>query len=412
MSTILDSEATFIHRAKEAGLTQPWIDALKTESLATFAKLSFAVTTPGVPASDAQVVNFLGTLRGGVNATIAEQSAFKRILFEAQTLMIHNLKSSIKGDDAAIQKMAPQEREARLKNLRDELKGIDISGPLEPAHSVYDLCADMIEKNQIVYLSPSKCLSRQQELLGAKPEKELQLDATKTGLVVKEQASNTEITLSSDLALHQAIQRRNIAVALTQLVSFDVIRKWTDRLFAMYAQVPAGGFHKISQAQLLRADRQAFISMAEAFTGSLRDNSGPDKPLDSLVAKLETDVTVTYHMLPVPVVNSVAAFVGNKTDSDKASASGAKRKMQAGNSVDPPPKAQFVRKGGKSSGKSKQRRDPMPQGLQGMHSRTPKGEPICFSYNLGTCKLGDKCTRRHVCMVPGCYKNHPQIEHQ
>lgn len=410
MSTILDSEATFVHRAKEAGLTEPWIEALKAESLATFAKLSFAITTPGVPASDAQVVAFLGALRAGVNATIAEQSAFKRILFEAQTLMIHNLKSSIKGEDAAVQKMAPQEREARLRNLRQELRGIDISGPLEPAHSVYDLCTDMIEKNQIVYLSPTKCLSRQQELLGNKPEKELQLDASKTSLVVKEQASSTEISLTSDLALHQAIQRRNIAMALTQLVSFDVVRKWTDRLFAMYAQVPASGFHKISQAQLLRADRQAFISLAEAFTGSLRDNTGPVKPLDNLMARLETDVTVTYHMLPVPLSNNVASFLGK--ESEKSSASNVKRKSPGGSSTDPPPKAQFARKGGKSSGKSKQRRDPMPQGLQGMHSRTPKGEPICFSYNLGTCKLGDKCTRKHVCMVPGCYKSHPQIEHQ
>lgn len=181
MSTILDSEATFVQRATEAGLTIPWVDALKAEALATFAKLSFAITTPGVPASDAQVQTFLGTLRPGVAATIADQSAFKRVLFEAQTLMIHNLKSSIKGDDATIQRMAPPEREARLQKLRLELKGIDISGPLEPAHSVYDLCTDMIEKNQILYLSPTKCLSRQQELIGAKPEKELQLDSTKDG---------------------------------------------------------------------------------------------------------------------------------------------------------------------------------------------------------------------------------------
>ena len=36
-------------------------------------------------------------------------------------------------------------------------------------------------------------MSRQQELMGSKPEKELQLDVSKTSLVVKEQASNAEI---------------------------------------------------------------------------------------------------------------------------------------------------------------------------------------------------------------------------
>ena len=40
MSTVLDSEATFEQQAaNEAGLSQPWIDALKNDHMATFAKL-------------------------------------------------------------------------------------------------------------------------------------------------------------------------------------------------------------------------------------------------------------------------------------------------------------------------------------------------------------------------------------
>ena len=67
---------------------------------------------------------------------------------------------------------------------------------MQPAHGLYDLCAAMIERNEISYVSPAKCLSRQQELLGNKPEKEIQLDATKTALVIKEQPSNAEINIS------------------------------------------------------------------------------------------------------------------------------------------------------------------------------------------------------------------------
>ena len=50
---------------------------------------------------------------------------------------------------------------------------MDITGPLEPAHGLYDMCAQMVERNEVAYVSPAKCLSRQQELTGAKPEKEL-----------------------------------------------------------------------------------------------------------------------------------------------------------------------------------------------------------------------------------------------
>ena len=56
----------------------------------------------------------------------------------------------------------------------------------------------MIERNEVAYINPDKCLSRQQELTGAKPEREIQLDATKTSLVVKEQNSSAEININSD----------------------------------------------------------------------------------------------------------------------------------------------------------------------------------------------------------------------
>ena len=72
LASILDSEATFEQQATEIGLSRPWIDALKTNQLGTFAKLSFAITSPGTVAADDQVNRFLNGLRGGVAATIAD----------------------------------------------------------------------------------------------------------------------------------------------------------------------------------------------------------------------------------------------------------------------------------------------------------------------------------------------------
>ena len=67
---------------------------------------------------------------------------------------------------------------------------------------------------------------------------------------------------------------------------------------------------------------------------------------------------------------------------------------------------------GAGKGPKGKKRDPVPQSLKGMHSRTPQGDPICFAFNLGSCKQGATCPRKHVCAVPGCYKAHPQTEHQ
>ena len=110
MASVIDSEATFEQQAIEAGLSQPWIDALKNSGLATMAKLSFAVTTPGTVASDADVTTFLRSIRVGVAPAIADLASFKRILFEAQTLMVHHLKTAVKGDDVSVKKMAPPEK--------------------------------------------------------------------------------------------------------------------------------------------------------------------------------------------------------------------------------------------------------------------------------------------------------------
>ena len=404
LSSLLDSEATFTQQAEECGLSEPWITALKDSGVATFAKMSFAITSPGTVATDDQVTRFLNTVRPGIVATIADFAAFKRILFESQTLMIHRFKSAAKGDEAIPKRMSAPERDARLTRLKDHLRGLDVSGPLEPAHGLYDVCAQMVERNEISYISPTKCLSRQQELTGAKPEKELQLDASKTGLVIKEQANSQEISISSDLALYQAMQRRALAMDLTNMASYEVMKKWTDRMFAVYSQPAAPGFQKVSQAQLLRADRQAFVRLSETFAGSLKAMPAAGKPLDPLIEKLETDVSVTYFMLPM-AQHAVAS--GSQGDTNKTD-----KKRQDGAAADKPQPSKF-QKGTKGKGKGKnKKREPVPEGLKGMHSRTPQGDQICFGYNLGTCKQGAACPRKHVCAVPGCYKAHPQTEHQ
>lgn len=102
-------------------------------------------------------------------------------------------------DTDAPKKLAAPERQVRLAKLKADFPGLDISGPLEPAHSLYDLAMAIFESEEVRYIPPSKCLSRQQELAGQKPEKEV--DAVKGSLIVKDVQNKQEITIPSDLAL-------------------------------------------------------------------------------------------------------------------------------------------------------------------------------------------------------------------
>jgi hypothetical protein len=183
-----------------------------------------------------------------------------------------------------------------------------------------------------------------------------------------------------------------------------MMRKWIDRLFALYSQPPAPGLQRISQAQLLRADWQAFIGLSELFTGSPKAAVVAGKPLDPYVEELECDMTVTYFMLPVPTSHSAGST--DKLTRRTRTSSVLRLPIQRRTAAKEVPERSF------EGIQQRKKREPNPSALRGMHSHTPQGEHIGFSYKPGTCKQSTSCPWKHVCAVCNCYKPHPQTEHQ
>ena len=146
---------------------------------------------------------------------------------------------------------------------------------------------------------------------------------------------------------------------------------------------------------------------SELFSGSLKQGAGQgSKVLDPYIGQLENDVSVTYYMLPLPI--SV-----NKVKNDDKPDKPPKKRPDANSQQHDAAAAQVEKvKKAKTPGKGKNKREPVPAALKGMHSRTPQGDQICFGFNLNKCSLGAACTRKHVCAVPGCYQPRPQSEHQ
>ena len=138
--------------------------------------------------------------------------------------------------------------------------------------------------------------------------------------------------------------------------------KFVNRLFALLTQSPAPGFGRPGHAQLLRADRQAFMRLAETVPPPYHINAAGVLPLDLAFDQLHNDVTVTYHMLPVPL--------GRQRDDDKTS--------NAASTKTPPIKKTLNKTSGapssKGKGGGKNKRQPMPQQLHGMHHKTPSGK--------------------------------------
>ena len=76
-------------------------------------------------------------------------------------------------------------RSARQEERRTRLVGLTLEGPLDVAHCVLDAVMAMLETDQLKYLPPSKWISRSQEIMSMKPQRELKLDARGSGIQIR-----------------------------------------------------------------------------------------------------------------------------------------------------------------------------------------------------------------------------------
>eukprot|EP00439_Symbiodinium_sp_Y106_P076014 s3923_g15.t1 len=193
--------------------------------------------------------------------------------------------------------------------------------------------------------------------------------------------------------------RRALAMDLVGLATYATVQKWNERLFRIMSQEPPPEFQKVSRAQVLRADRQCFLELARVCNGNLKPDSTGVLPLDKEFEKLEFNSSIMYFLLPV---KGRGKGLGKHKDGPGQGIAGTgtgNGKKRTTNADEAPGK------------KAKVTRDPIPEALRGMHSRTPDNKPICFNFNLGKCKAGAKCKFKQVCCKPGCYKAHALTDH-
>lgn len=104
-------------------------------------------------------------------------SSIKRLIFEAQTLLSAELQNKVHRTEEQVKaKMAPAERDNRIKDQRTKLEGLRLRGEEECSHSSYDLVLNMLEKDCLIYLGPEKFATRRQELMQKKPGRKISID--------------------------------------------------------------------------------------------------------------------------------------------------------------------------------------------------------------------------------------------
>ena len=378
MASILESTAAFESRATSCGLSETEVNVLRAQGVTTLAKLAFAITTPGSNPSEDSLRSLINSADPS-SVVVGTVSALRRLMFDAQTLAVQNLKSQVEGGESSKKELVPAERSERIRKQKLKLVGYDLTGPLECSHSSYDLVLEMAEKDAIFYLQPHKFGTRSAEVAKERPAKELVINAQ--NLRVSEGKHSDKVAISNEFDLSQALTRRSLACDLIGICSFSCMERWHRFLFNHLTSAPPPNFTKPTMEQILRADRQAWVKLAERVTTMKRSAAG-DLPMDEELLKLESDSSISFHLLPMPA---------GKTKPLK------------------PPKPDKPPKGGKGkSGKGK-----APKELLGMHHNTDGGDRICFNFNMKHgcryAKPGSACKRgKHVCMK--CFGDHPQVK--
>ena len=376
MASILESTAAFDTRARSHGLSAAEVTTLSNAGVNSLAKLAFAISTPGVSPTEIELRRLLNAANPDA-VSIGSLSSIRRLMFDAQTLAIQQIKSQVDGSDSAKKELVPAERATRIEAQRVRLAGYDLTGPLECSHASYDLCLELLEKDSIFYLPPHRFTTRTSEVSKEKPGKELVIDAS--SLKISDKKSQDTVAIGNELELSQAFTRRALACDIVGLTSFSKMEKWHRYLFTQMAMSPPPGYSKPTLEQILRADRAGWVRLAEKLQSVKRTDAG-DLPLDDAFDSLQTDAAINFHLLPLPA---------GRVKPDKV--------------IKPPKKV----KGGKGQGKGK-----MPKDLVGMVPNMANGDRICYNFNLKHgckfAKVGQSCKRgRHVCIK--CHGNHSVV---
>ena len=409
MTSILDSEAHFAKRAQEVGLSERGRETVSDAGYTTLGRLAFGVGQPGVPVPEQEFNRFATNLLGAMGS-MQDISSVRRLLFEAQTLVMAQLREQVSNPEMQMtRKLPPVEREAKMKQLKARLPGVLLEHQLEPSHALLNTVAQMWETRQLQYIEINKLTSREHEVLYSKSSKQLHIDSDK--LLVKEETKVPDQTASTELQVLEALKRRGVAFALVDTLSWNVHERYLQALFSHLRTEPPEGYVKTTLQQLLKADRQVFLTMIRQDV-SVRRQEDDTLAMDSAIMAALQSYEVGFHLMPLPKPKATDAKAqqANTGSPSNQSSTWVPRGSQ------PYHKGQFKGKS-KGKGKGKRQANILPAELQnkGCVGVDDHGRRLCFNFNLNKCQeaaSGAECSRGwHLCMKKSCHAPHSFLDH-
>jgi hypothetical protein len=358
-------------------------------------QLAFAFQRPEQDFDEQQFNDWALRVNQNVPPSMGAMAALRRLHYEAEIVLTATLKASVEQpqDISAPRAMPHAERTARLDQIRRQFPGLSMEGIHEPSQALLDECAHQYDTKVIRYIEPAKCNSRELEISVGKSDRKLRIETN--SLTIRETKNTPEEDVSSAYKLQLCLKRRAIAYEFANLISYSVHERYVDKLLRRLNTDPPPNYQQTSLSQILKADREVWIFLAQQVS-DIRPKADGSKPLDDALHEALRDYNVVFHMLPLPVPQSSSYAPMRSKDEPH---------HQAGY------KGQSAGKKGKGKNKGQNQGSSVaPRVIKGAVGRDAKGRAICFNYNLSDCAdapAGGSCRRgRHVCFKANCFKPH------
>ena len=380
-----NSSPVFEQRARELGVPDDLVGALKNARVDTFARLAYLTPyQPGQP-DDSALFDKLEEIATRALADF-EKACFRQLFYEASAITVSELKQKVERVDSSEPATLPlAERMHRLQNQRNNLSGVHFSVFTEPSNKLVDQYFQMTTDQQLVWLPWSKLASRSDELQLNKKDLQLTFDAS-GNLKMSKKELEAHSDLKGEIQVRQALRRRSLAVDLTGLIDFQIQEQWHEKMFECLAKPAPSGYKQTSMEQCKEADKMLWTMLAERTRGNVGVTLAA-KPVQEAFVTLSSSTEVLLLLQPLPAPHSRPGPYDRNPSNPANDGKG---------------------KGKKGKGKGK-------GGItlpEHCTAKTPEGKPICFNYNYGRCKRaqpGKRCDRGfHVCFR--CYGNKPHNE--
>ena len=239
-----------------------------------------------------------------------------------------------------------------------------------------------------------------------KPKKSLQIDGNT--LSIKDNANLADKEPHGVYENLTALRRRGLAFHFADLMSWRVHERYIASLMDRMAMDPPPGYARTSLTQVLRADRQAFMTAMTEVTSFARDPAGK-LPLDDFFANALSHLEVGFHLHYLPLLADKGKGKGKWLKQERT------EPYQTGAG-----KGTWSKSGGKGKGNDSKGKGKgfwrMPAALKEHGTPSDENEePLCYGFNLGTCTAapaGGRCEKgKHLCCFKGCLKPHSYLEH-